>query len=578
MKRIFGIMVICLGVMIGCFNNGVFAQDSLKVVHWSEVKNAVYSPLLSYTLPWYDDVLKHGGYDIDENSIVTSSDEADFVMNIHSDIGARRIANNKTFGEPLDRSSITFPTDGLGYPLTSMKMTEGSTYLIEASDGKLVQIRINRISLPTKIEFSYVVEEDVPQEDLSEFTSYEPKYISDDEKVWTLQFSQIMDASTINNHTIYIKDSKGYLLETTIILGYDKKQIYIYPEERYSANEEYTIFITKEVRSLSGKSLGTGIMMPFEIDRSGKYPDMTEPKQVFGVGFIQTQSSVRLTWYSSSANDLAGYRVYYRDKGKTKFSKLLKNNGDDLYYTTEIELTGIENFSGKTVEFYVTAVDKSGNESIPSELVNTTFNHSGGNGGGNTSPIAAPTGLTTKALNGKIQLDWYDQYELDLLGYYLYISEGSTNNFERIAFDDGQEIILDSWIEISGLENGTPYYFYLTAVDKKGNESARSQIVSATPTASYNQNWSGKWNTNYGVITFTQSGANVTGTYSYGIISGVISGQVEGNTLIGTYYENEMSYGDVVFTMADDGKSFKGESKIANGINWSRWDGTRLPN
>lgn len=576
MKRVISLTVLYLCIIVGSFNTAVFAQESNRVIHWSEEKDSVYSPLLSFTLPWYDEVLKHGGFDIETESIVTAKDKADFVLNAYSDIGARRIATSDTFGKPLDKKSIIFPTDGLGYPLTSMKIAEGNTYLIEASDGKFVQIRINRISLPTKVEFSYVIEEDVPKEDMSEFTPRDPKYISDDQKVWTLQFNQMMDASTINNHTIYIKDSKGYLLKTTITLGPDKKRIYIYPEERYERDEEYNIYITKDVRSLEGKSMGTGIVMPFELDLNSSYPDMTEPKQIIGLNLINSQGKVKLSWYSSSANDLAGYLVYYRVKGDMKFTKLLKNNGDELYYTREIELTGIEDFKGKTVEFYVTAVDKSGNESIPSELMSTTFG-SGGSGGNNTN-LAAPTGLTAKALNGRIELDWYDQYELELLGYYLYISDNPTSNFEKVTFDSGDSVILESDIEVEGLENGTTYYFYLTAVDKNGNESVPSIAVSATPTVSFVQTWSGKWNSNYGVIQFTQSGPTVEGTFSYGISSGVISGTVEGNTLSGKYYENEWSYGDFIFTMSNDGKSFEGKYKLDGGINWARWNGTRLPN
>ncbi|MBU8881132.1 Ig-like domain-containing protein [Bacillus sp. FJAT-29790] len=581
MKRIISFTALCLGIIIGSLGSTVSAQESKQLIYWSEAIKATYSPLLSYTLPWYDEVMKHGGFDFDTESVVTDKDEADFVLNTYSDIGARRIAKIQSFGQPLEKKSITFPTDGLGYPLTSMKIAEGNIFLIEDSDGMFAQVRIDRIS-SAKVDFSYVIEQEAPKEDISDFAPLDAKYISNDQKVWTLEFNQMMDASTINSDTIYIKDSKGYLLETTITLGYDKRKIYIYPESRYEKGEEYTIFITDAVKSHLGKSVGN-VMMPFELDLDGYYPDATEPNQIYGLFFYNSQGTARLSWYSSTANDLAGYRVYYRLKGNTKFLPLLKESGEDLYYKTEIELTGFEYYSGKVIEFYVTAVDRNGNESIPSELASTTI-QSGGNGGtggngdqGNKAKLAAPSGITMKALNGKVEIDWYDQYELDLLGYYLYISEGSSDNFVRVSSDNGQSVILESFAEVSGLENGTTYYFYLTAVDKNGNESARSETVSVTPTGSYNSTWGGAWSSNYGVINFTQSGSKVTGTYSYGIISGSISGTVEGNTLTGTYYENSDSYGEIVFTMSDNGNSFNGKYKLSNGINWGSWNGTRLP-
>jgi len=73
---------------------------------------------------------------------------------------------------------------------------------------------------------------------------------------------------------------------------------------------------------------------------------------------------------------------------------------------------------------------------------------------------------------------------------------------------------------------------------------------------------------------FTQNGNQVTGTYPHD--SGKIKGTVSGNVLTGTWSESP-SYsppndaGDIVVTLADDGKSFSGNWRY--GTATGKWDG-----
>ena len=87
--------------------------------------------------------------------------------------------------------------------------------------------------------------------------------------------------------------------------------------------------------------------------------------------------------------------------------------------------------------------------------------------------------------------------------------------------------------------------------------------------------WSGSWDSDWGMMQFTQSGNQVTATYTHGV--GRIRGTVSGNTLTGTWsqspsYQPPDDAGDVVLTMAADGNSFTGTWRY--GINTGTWDGT----
>jgi len=102
-------------------------------------------------------------------------------------------------------------------------------------------------------------------------------------------------------------------------------------------------------------------------------------------------------------------------------------------------------------------------------------------------------------------------------------------------------------------------------------------ITSGTSTAAAGVTgpWSGSWNSDWGTMQFTQSGNEVTATYTHD--EGRIRGTVSGNTLTGTWSESP-SYqppddaGDVILTMAADGNSFTGNWRY--GINTGTWDGT----
>ena len=91
--------------------------------------------------------------------------------------------------------------------------------------------------------------------------------------------------------------------------------------------------------------------------------------------------------------------------------------------------------------------------------------------------------------------------------------------------------------------------------------------------------WTGRWSTNWGVVTLTQTGSTVTGSYPHD--SGKISGTVSGSTLTAHWSESP-SYagpddaGPVVLTISKDGKSFSGLWAYQGQAPSRSWDGARL--
>jgi hypothetical protein len=117
----------------------------------------------------------------------------------------------------------------------------------------------------------------------------------------------------------------------------------------------------------------------------------------------------------------------------------------------------------------------------------------------------------------------------------------------------------------------------------------------AAVTASGAMPWSGNWNTTWlerdgnrtvSPMTMTQTGPNVTATFSYaypgqGSYTGILTATVTGNKLAGTYAETDNDTGYFEFALSDDQKAFNGtwahasagEGALANSTLF--WSGVR---
>ena len=94
-------------------------------------------------------------------------------------------------------------------------------------------------------------------------------------------------------------------------------------------------------------------------------------------------------------------------------------------------------------------------------------------GTGDTTPPAAPTGLTASLDGINVALDWNDNNEGDLQGYNIYRSTTSGSGYMKLNFT----VVVDSnYIDDTAASNET-YYYVVTAVDTSWNQSGNSNEV-----------------------------------------------------------------------------------------------------
>lgn len=99
------------------------------------------------------------------------------------------------------------------------------------------------------------------------------------------------------------------------------------------------------------------------------------------------------------------------------------------------------------------------------------------------TPDAAPAGLKYTLRNGCAVISWNANAESDVKGYYLYESSNSRNGFSRVYVSDGwfgRTNLIDGTAVKVLADPGETYYFYVTAVNTKGVESGKSNIISVT--------------------------------------------------------------------------------------------------
>ena len=175
--------------------------------------------------------------------------------------------------------------------------------------------------------------------------------------------------------------------------------------------------------------------------------------------------NVTLTWAaprSDGGSDVTGYNIYYATSADFKAAiKIPWGTG------TAVTVTRLVN--GTTYYFWVTAVNKA-DEGKPSKDVPAT-------------PVgapAAPAGLAATPGDGKVALSWTAPSSdggSQVTGYNVYVATSADfKAATKIPWGTGTAVT------VTGLVNGTTYYFRVTAVNKAG-EGKPSSAVPAIPAA-----------------------------------------------------------------------------------------------
>ncbi|MFC4991277.1 cadherin domain-containing protein [Rubritalea tangerina] len=173
----------------------------------------------------------------------------------------------------------------------------------------------------------------------------------------------------------------------------------------------------------------------------------------------------------------------YGDVGKEYNSTLADNgadpDGDTLTYSKLSgpawlivspggELTGVPAVGDDGLNTFTVQVDD-GNGGVASTQVEIEV----------IADTKAPSfvqGLVAHAGDGNVSLDWDDSSESDLASYTLYRSTASGSGYSPIAVG-----LIASEYSDDSAQNGTSYYYVVTATDTSGNESGYSSESMATP-------------------------------------------------------------------------------------------------
>ena len=173
---------------------------------------------------------------------------------------------------------------------------------------------------------------------------------------------------------------------------------------------------------------------------------------------LATAGGVRLSWAGPSGT-----------------FRILRRAGDEKDFTPVAEIqqldwTDPDSEFGRHYSYKVQRIAKGGErteaESDPSEEVEITPK--------DEFPPAAPAGLRASAAPASIELSWEPNAEPDLAGYRVYRSVGG-GEFEKIADVSQVPAYSDQKVE-----SGKTYRYAVAAVDRAGNEGARSAVAEAT--------------------------------------------------------------------------------------------------
>jgi parallel beta-helix repeat protein len=180
---------------------------------------------------------------------------------------------------------------------------------------------------------------------------------------------------------------------------------------------------------------------------------------------------ITLKWQQNTEANFLRYRIY---RG-TSPNPITKVDSTNSIADTSKTFAGLIN--GTRYYFRITAVDQNLNESGYSNEVSATPATA-------NVPPAAPQNLAATAGDRQITLTWTANSEADFLRYRIYggTSPNPTAIVDSVAGSANTPTGTASKT-LTGLSNGTTYFYRLTAVDLALNASGFSNEVSATPSA-----------------------------------------------------------------------------------------------
>jgi minor extracellular serine protease Vpr len=182
---------------------------------------------------------------------------------------------------------------------------------------------------------------------------------------------------------------------------------------------------------------------------------MNIPSTPRNIEAILSDNSVTIKWSANPESNVTGYRLY------------LQSKSIDVGNVTSYKLDNLPN--GIPVSFSLSAYNISGNESAKTYVTTTVP------GEPNATPPERPKGITLMPINTALDVKWSRNTEYDIDGYHVYY--GLTPN----KYDKVVTVNNSTSYRIESLTNGVGIFVAVSAFDKSGNESAKSDEFYAVP-------------------------------------------------------------------------------------------------
>ncbi|MEW8183743.1 MAG: fibronectin type III domain-containing protein [Candidatus Thiodiazotropha endolucinida] len=186
--------------------------------------------------------------------------------------------------------------------------------------------------------------------------------------------------------------------------------------------------------------------------------DNSPPGEVTGLNVVPTATSLQMSWNApaDTDGDLAGYRLFFNNDSGTQLDVA----------TTTAQRTGLSAATGYPIR--ITTLDNSGNESAGRSITGATL-------------LPNPTGLSAAGEESRVVLTWNTATPNNLVSQIAIYAEASdftsiTGLTPRLHLGPSTTAAT-----VTGLTNGTPYYFAVTAINLSNGETPAVATVSATP-------------------------------------------------------------------------------------------------
>ncbi|MDR0885016.1 MAG: InlB B-repeat-containing protein [Clostridiales Family XIII bacterium] len=154
----------------------------------------------------------------------------------------------------------------------------------------------------------------------------------------------------------------------------------------------------------------------------------------------------------------------------TNWSDIFTQQYSDIQKKRQLSyLLDVANVAEGPLYIRAVASDAAGNESDTTEKAPFVQHQI------DRTPPNAPAAVTASGLNGYIEIAWYNNSEEDLNAYAIYRAESTDGTYTKVK--DGLKAL--NYFD-RNVTNGTQYYYRVSAFDFAGNESAQSEVVSAS--------------------------------------------------------------------------------------------------